>query len=1344
MKTAVKTFIILMLSQAILFGIPEFLSAQEKMNTCTISGIVSDIQTGELLSGALVSSGTYNCASDTNGFYSITLIEGTYDISYQKAGYQDHTEENVVAATGNNLTIDVGLWETLYGPGFVIADVNQLDTECNIDWTPPGPPQTLFYDDGTAEDYLVFTTIGNAHAVKFTPPGYPCRVKGGQLYVGDGSFPVGANFLGSTFTIKVLDDNGSNGKPKDVLASQSIQVNNYLWVEFENFDVEITDGSFYIAMYQDSLPPSAVPIGIDTELPIENKSYLFVDQTNYWTISPYKDFMIRAKVDINPGNDGDARNALAYKITRFSNFDPNTSPLAGDSLILNDSTLSSEYTDTGFVHLDPAWYAYGVAALSNQNGPKYSDYTLSNIVGHENYFNVSFILNTNIDNPATQAEVTISGLDFPYKEYFALTGEDTTCLIEHAWEGTYCLKISRLNLEDYCDSNVLIHSDTSIVIQLKESLWPVVDLFVDTKTSMASWKVPEQLALSENFENLVFPPEGWQAASNCPGWFQTNDGSSTSFFIPERETKYACVNNNDSVSTFDCNDILITRQINLRQAENFSLSFNYFFSKTNAGQKALVSISNNGGNTWQQLESLDTIANWSQKTIDLSDFSGWDTEGASQIKIKFHLDDASQAGAGLAIDNVKVFAPNNADWPPTGNYAVFLDDNFILETEATNHQYLNLVYGTEYVSGVATNYESGLLDTSLFNFTSEWLYPPENIHINGSKQLVWNAPRAPWPSRDSIPANLLGFNIYKDNAFFEWVPYSTGDSIIYDATISWLPCNYQIAVTGVYDLSVWGFPGEQSESSLQYIPIGLQFGLGKELPFSENWESLSFETNNWETQCNNWELVADQGNPSPCVQFNGQMQLLDYDCRLISDYINTEMAHDGQLKLSFDYKVQTNSGSAATEKLHIMYWTNCQWHTAGTHNAHINEDWTNRTVKINIGANSIVKIGFFCLGENSSLIKYWQFDNINIEISCPTLVSKGLKIIETNTDFSVVELAWYWQLSGGCWYWMDDGSFENAICSTDGGAGLAQKFSVQNWDEYYIGSLRYFNSCYEKYWQPCEVYILNEYGNEIIAGPFIIENGPSDDWIQVNFSPVFMETNKFMIATFNTLPGGPSVGIDDSWYDGSLYFGSIGDFTELGEFWYYYVGSHEVYIQSSGKAQGIYKPASNVASTTSMEQFSPAVRIQPIKPEAENRAEYNCSLWRNDEIINDSISANYAIDTIWEVGEYSYAVSTNYNNCQQDTCYLGTVSIYTGSKEFSPVPEISIFPNPAKELITIESSSALLQITVLDIRGKVKNRIETEGEKSLKINTSKFENGIYFIKIKTEEGELTEKIAVIK
>ena len=156
-------------------------------------------------------------------------------------------------------------------------------------------------DDGEADDYFIYASAGSMNAVKFTPTGYPATVIGGQIYVGDGSFP--GPFIGTMFSIAIFDDDGANGLPGTMLDSNAVTVNNYGWVSFDWLSATIEDGSFYLAMIQTAPAPFSAPIGVDTDNPTYFRSYSYFQGAPGWVLSPLQDFMIRAWVD---GPEGDA------------------------------------------------------------------------------------------------------------------------------------------------------------------------------------------------------------------------------------------------------------------------------------------------------------------------------------------------------------------------------------------------------------------------------------------------------------------------------------------------------------------------------------------------------------------------------------------------------------------------------------------------------------------------------------------------------------------------------------------------------------------------------------------------------------------------------------------------------------------------------------------------------------------------------------------------------------------------------------------------------------------------------------------------------------------------------
>ena len=300
-----KTLKYLLLSLTILFFLNVFSQnytpQQERkysqtltdINPALIAGTVTDIYTGEGLKGVDVTAGSYSAVSDNLGYYILTVEPGVYDIHYSKYGYENVIIEDTTAIAGETLIIDVEMTLILYPPSWVYAWPNDEDTECEVYWSMP-PPYTmeLYYDDGTADDYFIWATAGNANAVRFTPAGYPFKVIGGRIYVGDGSFPNGGNIIGSTFGAVIYDDDGVNGLPGTMLDSVGVTVNNYEWIIFSGLDADIYEGDFYLAIFQGEAPPDACPIGIDYTIPTVYRSYSFLVDNNEWEISAYQDFMI--------------------------------------------------------------------------------------------------------------------------------------------------------------------------------------------------------------------------------------------------------------------------------------------------------------------------------------------------------------------------------------------------------------------------------------------------------------------------------------------------------------------------------------------------------------------------------------------------------------------------------------------------------------------------------------------------------------------------------------------------------------------------------------------------------------------------------------------------------------------------------------------------------------------------------------------------------------------------------------------------------------------------------------------------------------------------------------------
>ncbi|MBV5337096.1 MAG: carboxypeptidase regulatory-like domain-containing protein, partial [Deltaproteobacteria bacterium] len=189
----------------------------------SISGTVTDCVTGAPKKNVTVTAiGATNYAAETreNGTYTMIVDAGTYDVEFSMVGFHTYTVEDVVVTVaGSPVDVDATLCEMAYAPSFVFADPNEADTQALITWGIPMGPYQIQYDDGSAESFFSWLPYGSASAVKFTPAGYPATVTGGCMFVGDGSWPEGVNFLGAELSVGVIAADGANGMPGTVLDS---------------------------------------------------------------------------------------------------------------------------------------------------------------------------------------------------------------------------------------------------------------------------------------------------------------------------------------------------------------------------------------------------------------------------------------------------------------------------------------------------------------------------------------------------------------------------------------------------------------------------------------------------------------------------------------------------------------------------------------------------------------------------------------------------------------------------------------------------------------------------------------------------------------------------------------------------------------------------------------------------------------------------------------------------------------------------------------------------------------------------------------------------------------------
>ncbi|MDX9907491.1 MAG: T9SS type A sorting domain-containing protein [Bacteroidales bacterium] len=679
-------------------------------------------------------------------------------------------------------------------PGFnVYATVMNNDAWCHAFWLGIYNFQEFYFDDNEADDYLIFTNQGCISVNKFVPNWYPAEVTGGRIYVGDGEFP--GPFLGSQLRVIIFDDNGAGEMPGTAIDSLDVTVNNYYWVEFEGMSAVINSGSFYLGMKQLAAAPDAAPVGVDTDNPTYNISYVYLNG-NTWLLSPLQDFMIRAWISV----DNTGGNVDYYQVDRFSNFDPNGPPEQGIATML-DSVINPYYNDYEWGSLPPGWYAYGIKE-HYMNG-QWSEYNISNIVGHQMSFTISIDVTLCDTTQWEYTVIKVNGDEVPAE----LNPYGATAIIEFNQPEPvlFNLNVYSPGHEPYLLNNFIITPDMVINVPLQCCKFPVSGLAVDPVSLIASWNAPDIVVMEENFENSQFPPAGWQMQSLGDGWFRTEDGSGGGWIIPGWSNHYTAVNDLVAGNNDGSADYLVGPLNLLNYRPDYHLEFNSYFDGLN-GQEAFVEYSEDGEN-WHYFYELDPSSSWEDISLDISPF--FDPEGVP-VFFAFHTDDNGQDASGWAVDNIRIYSPG----PPYtfDGYWIYLDDSILAVTDSNSIDLAPLPYGEEHTLMVKAHYIDGSSVPQSISFTSHYLIPPSCFYQNDSIEWLQLIICMPIDSNGSVPSNFLGFNLYRDMNFLEFIPYVPGGSPVIYNDEDLPPGIYNYLLTAVYDLTSYGFPGETGES----------------------------------------------------------------------------------------------------------------------------------------------------------------------------------------------------------------------------------------------------------------------------------------------------------------------------------------------------------------------------------------------------------------------------------------------------------------------------------------------------------------------------------------------------
>ncbi len=606
---------------------------------------------------------------------------------------------------------------------------------------------------------------------------------------------------------------------------------------------------------------------------------------------------------------------------------------------------------------------------------------------------------------------------------------------------------------------------------------------------------------------------------------------------------------------------------------------------------------------------------------------------------------------------------------------------------------------------------------------------------------------------------LIGYNLYRDGDLTAYVEHPTTE--YFDLNLD--PGTYSYHVTAVYDLTPYGFAGQTGESMIEG-PIDVTVTYGYDLPFTEDWNTGLFETNQWTIDGDNWRIAGQTGNPAPSAEFFYNPVQTDYALSLTSSWINgigMDGYIDGKFYLDFDLKLQ-DVNETGEENLQVEVFNGSAWVTVATYTAEGNMAWEMKHVDITSPAkNKVFRVRFNAKGMNTLDIFNWQIDNIHIYRVCapPTELTATINFPAVDE----VLLNWEAPTGGGgggpsAWLGWDNGTNNDAIGLTGGGTfSVAVRFTPAQLGEYAGTSLtkmRFFpyaaGTFVLKVWtganasqlvltQPLASVVVGEWNEVALTTPVPV-TGAEELWFGYT---VTHAANDFPAG----VDAGPAVaGFGDMIsLDGSVWE-SMATAYALNYNW-----NINGYVESVDGVVALQPINDNTV-------YGPVSRLAlgnlPMSPHAtvtntavsSGRELVGYNVWRAigiepKTIIGTTTETTYLDETV-EIGNlYCYQVQAVYEDCESDPS--NEVCILVDNVPVVESGAVSVYPNPSNNVVNIELTNNISQLVVYNFVGQVVYEQVITKDKTIQLNVRNYEAGAYLIKFITTSGEsFTKKVAV--
>jgi hypothetical protein len=253
------------------------------------------------------------------------------------------------------------------------------------------------------------------------------------------------------------------------------------------------------------------------------------------------------------------------------------------------------------------------------------------------------------------------------------------------------------------------------------------------------------------------------------------------------------------------------------------------------------------------------------------------------------------------------------------------------------------------------------------------------------------------------------------------------------------------------------------------------------------------------------------------------------------------------------------------------------------------------------------------------------------------------------------------------------------------------------------------------------------------------------EWMEIDIAAQNIMFDGDFVVGFGSINETTFVG-----YDADLDNGRSWDFNNTDETWSswneaYHIRAIVEYEDGTraelGGSSDSPVPAKTFAKTSHPRNYSDVNPVPPMQSRGARELDllgYN--VYRDGSKINsEPVEMTEYMDEDLPIGNVDYYVTAVYTGGESDGSNIVTVvitSVFNNKEEL-----IKIYPNPATDVLNIQSSTQLQMVTILNTAGQmVFQGYLDRGTTSIDI--SQYNSGVYFVRIENEGEFITKKIVI--